>query len=55
MLGPNCMGLYVPGAGLSFMPGFPTEPGPVGFLSQSGGNAGDMVFTSAVRGIRYSK
>ena len=55
VLGPNCMGLYVPGAGLSFMPGFPTEPGPAGFISQSGGNAADMVFTSAVRGIRYSK
>ncbi len=55
VLGPNCMGLYVPGSGLSFMPGFPNEPGTVGFISQSGGNAGDMVFTSAVRGIRYSK
>jgi len=55
ILGPNCMGLYAPRSGLSFMPGFPTEPGPVGFISQSGGNAGDMVFTSAVRGIRYSK
>ncbi len=55
VLGPNCMGLYVPDSGLSFMPGFPTESGPVGFVSQSGGNAGDMVFTSAVRGIRYSK
>jgi len=55
VLGPNCMGLYVPGRGLSFMPGFSDEPGAVGFISQSGGNAGDMVFTSAVRGIRYSK
>jgi hypothetical protein len=49
------MGLYVPGKGLTFMPGFPKESGPVGFISQSGGNAGDMVFTSSVRGIRYSK
>ena len=55
VLGPNCMGLYVPGEGLSFMPGFPNERGTVGFISQSGGNAGDMVFTSTVRGIRYSK
>jgi acyl-CoA synthetase (NDP forming) len=55
VLGPNCMGLYSPAAGLSFMPGFPAEPGPVAFISQSGGNAADMVFTSAVRGIRYSK
>ena len=55
VLGPNCMGLYVPRSGLSFMPGFPTEPGPVAFISQSGGNAADMIFNSAPRGIRYSK
>jgi acyl-CoA synthetase (NDP forming) len=55
LLGPNCMGLYVPGSGLSFMQGFPTDPGPVGFISQSGGNAGEMIFTAAARGIRFSK
>jgi acyl-CoA synthetase (NDP forming) len=55
VFGPNCMGLYVPESKLSFMPGFPTEPGPVGFISQSGGNAGEMVYTAAVRGIRFSK
>jgi len=55
VIGPNCMGLYVPRSGLSFMPGFPSEPGPVAFISQSGGNAGDMVYTSIPRGIRYSK
>jgi acyl-CoA synthetase (NDP forming) len=37
------------------MPGFPAEPGPVGFISQSGGNAGEMIYTAAVRGIRFSK
>jgi acyl-CoA synthetase (NDP forming) len=55
IVGPNCMGLYAPKSGLAFMPGFPPEPGPVGFISQSGGNAGDMIFSSEVRGIRYSK
>ena len=55
VLGPNCMGLYAPASGLSFMPGFPTEPGPVAFISQSGGNAADMVVNSAPRGIRFSK
>lgn len=55
VFGPNCMGLYVPGSKLAFMPGVPTDSGPVGFISQSGGNAGDVIFTSAVRGIRYSK
>ncbi|MEE9286306.1 MAG: CoA-binding protein, partial [Dehalococcoidia bacterium] len=55
ILGPNCMGLYVPGAGLSFTLGFPKEPGSVALLSQSGGNAGETITASAVRGIRYSK
>ena len=55
VLGPNCMGLYVPEAKIAFMQGFPPEPGPVGFISQSGGNAGEMVFTAAVRGVRFSK
>jgi acyl-CoA synthetase (NDP forming) len=55
VFGPNCMGLYVPESKLAFMPGFPEEVGPVGFISQSGGNAGEMVYTAAVRGIRFSK
>ncbi len=55
VIGPNCMGLYVPESKLSFHSGFPTEAGPVGYLSQSGGNAIDMVITSSVRGVRYSK
>jgi acyl-CoA synthetase (NDP forming) len=55
VIGPNCMGLYVPAAGLSFMPGMPVEPGPVALLSQSGANAGEFCRTGAVRGLRYSK
>jgi acyl-CoA synthetase (NDP forming) len=49
------MGLYVPESRIAFMQGFPPEPGPVGFISQSGGNAGEMVFTSSARGVRFSK
>ncbi len=55
VVGPNCMGLYVPRGGLSFMPFLPTEPGPVALLSQSGANAGEFCRTGAVRGLRYSK
>jgi len=55
VIGPNCMGLYVPASGLSFMPGMPVEPGPVALLSQSGANAGEFCRTGAVRGLRYSK
>ncbi|MEX2245924.1 MAG: CoA-binding protein [Dehalococcoidia bacterium] len=55
VIGPNCMGLYVPAAGLSFMPSMPVEPGPVALLSQSGANAGEFCRTGAARGLRYSK
>jgi acyl-CoA synthetase (NDP forming) len=55
VLGPNCMGLYSPEAGLSFMPGLPVEPGDTGMVSQSGANAGDMCRTGGARGLRYSK
>ena len=55
VIGPNCMGLCCPAAGLSFMPGLPTEPGPVGMVSQSGANAADVCRTGGARGLRYSK
>jgi acyl-CoA synthetase (NDP forming) len=55
VIGPNCMGLYVPRSGLSFMSGFPVEPGDTAFLSQSGANAGDFVRQAALRGVRFSK
>jgi acyl-CoA synthetase (NDP forming) len=55
VIGPNCMGLYCPETGLSFMPFFPTEPGPVGMVSQSGANAGDLVRLGMGRGLCFSK
>jgi acyl-CoA synthetase (NDP forming) len=55
VIGPNCMGLYVPEAGLSFMPGLPVEPGDTAFISQSGANAGDFVRQAGTRGVRFSK
>jgi acyl-CoA synthetase (NDP forming) len=55
VLGPNCMGLYVPSAGLSFILGAPTETGPVAMISQSGTNAGEFIRGASRRGIRFSK
>jgi len=55
VLGPNCMGLYVPEERLTFTHGTPAEPGNVAAISQSGGNAIDFVMTAAARGIRFSK
>jgi acetyl-CoA synthetase (ADP-forming)/acetyltransferase len=55
VIGPNCMGLYCPSTGLAFQPQFPRESGPIGMVSQSGGNAIDMITQASHRGVRFSK
>ncbi|MBI2767859.1 MAG: CoA-binding protein [Chloroflexi bacterium] len=55
LIGPNCMGLYVPSARLAMMQGQTASPGPVGMVSQSGMNAGEFVRYAMPRGIRCSK
>ncbi len=55
LVGPNCLGLHCPKAGLSLDGGIPRESGPVGFLAQSGGNAREIVVSAAERGIFISK
>jgi len=55
VIGPNCMGLYYPKGGLSFSTNFPTEPGPIGLLCQSGGNTTYITRLAADRGLRFSK
>jgi acyl-CoA synthetase (NDP forming) len=55
LIGPNCMGLYVPRTGLAFMYGFPVTPGHVALISQSGANAGEFVNFSSIHGVRFSK
>ena len=55
ILGPNCLGIYCPEAQMSFSGLFPRESGPVGFLSQSGGNSNYLVRQASQRGVRFSK
>ncbi len=55
VIGPNCMGLYHPAEGITFRTNFPREAGPIGFLSQSGGNSVELVYHGALRGLRFSK
>ena len=56
VLGPNCMGLYVPESRMVTWAGASVEKGPVAFVSQSGGNAGDFTSYAASRfGIYFSK
>lgn len=61
IIGPNCMGLYCPKTGLSFAAdfpeqiGFPKQSGPVGLISQSGGNSIYCIREASTRGVYFSK
>jgi acyl-CoA synthetase (NDP forming) len=55
LIGPNCMGIYSPRVGLSFVNDFPKETGGVAFVCQSGGHAIYFVRLAAERGVRFSK
>jgi acyl-CoA synthetase (NDP forming) len=55
IIGPNCLGLYNPGAGLTFRFSLPKERGSIGYISQSGGYASDLEYQGAGRGLRFSK
>jgi len=55
VIGPNCMGLYCPEGGLAWTNEFPSTPGPVGIVSQSGQLAGHFISMAAAKGLRFSK
>jgi len=55
IIGPNCVGLYVPKSRLVNDLHSPLEPGPIAFLSQSGGHAQNLPDDSRARGLRFSK
>ena len=57
VVGPNCFGIYCPAGGLTILPGmdFSRESGPIAFLAQSGGMAGEFVTNGKSFGLRFSK
>ncbi len=55
IIGPNCLGIYYPKGKIGLSPDFPKDPGPIGFLCQSGGNVDFMVRLATARGLRFSK
>jgi acyl-CoA synthetase (NDP forming) len=55
LLGPNCMGVYVPRSGLGSFTGLPSEQGPIAFVSQSGSLSNRLVWSGAERGLAFSK
>ncbi len=56
LIGPNCMGLFFPRLGISFSDAMPHEKsGPVGLISQSGQAVEEIVRSSALMGVYFSK
>jgi acyl-CoA synthetase (NDP forming) len=55
ILGPNCLGIHCPKAGISLVGSISRESGHVGLLSQSGGNGQHMILGLADRRIYASK
>ncbi len=57
IIGPNCFGVHSPRGGLTFLPGpdLSREPGPVAFISQSGGHSIDFAHMGRWKGIAFSK
>lgn len=55
IIGPNCMGVFSPQAGLSYAADFPKETGRAGLICQSGGNTLYIVRACGARGINFGK
>jgi len=56
IIGPNCMGFYVPKTRLVTWSGASAESGSVALISQSGGNAQDFTnYATSQTGIQFSK
>ena len=56
LIGPNCIGIYNPSMRIPYGPMNKIgEPGPVGFISQSGGHGGRLIELAMERGINFSK
>ncbi|MDD5312568.1 MAG: CoA-binding protein [Dehalococcoidia bacterium] len=55
LIGPNCMGIYSPSAGIAFGYDFPRQPGDIGVVFQSGGSATLLIQMGSLLGLRFSK
>jgi len=55
IIGPNGMGFYVPGSGLSFFPALSRRPGSVGMISHSGSLTNILGRMASEKGIYFSK
>lgn len=53
VIGPNCLGSYVPRGCLTFPADAETEPGTIGIVAQSGGLTTDIIKRGQWRGLRF--
>jgi len=55
IIGPNCMGVYCPEGGVAWNDQFPTKSGNIGFFSQSGQLASQVILQGPQRDIYFNK
>ena len=55
ILGPNGMGMTYPKKGIGWRARFPSEPGNIAFIGQSGGISNLVVYKGSPMGIKFSK
>ena len=55
VIGPNCMGIYCPEGGMAWSDRFPSKAGPIGFFSQSGQLAYQIIENTSHQGLYFSK
>ncbi|MGP8079807.1 MAG: CoA-binding protein [Dehalococcoidales bacterium] len=55
IIGPNGMGVYYPAWGMSWTTNISNQPGSMGFISQSGSVAFEIIETAEIRGMHFSK
>lgn len=55
IIGPNCLGMYIPSSRISFTLDAPFESGSFGFFSQSGGHTASIIRMGTARGLFFSK
>lgn len=55
LLGPNGMGLFYPKIGIAWRAKFPSTPGNIGLISQSGGMSNIAIYSAEQMGLHFSK
>ena len=55
VIGPNCLGVYCPSGGMTFITLFPSVPGPVAIVAQTASALIGLIPIADARGLHFSK